>query len=137
MLPSVNNSSLLKNHPNQPLTTKNKRSRLNNSFNFAGSPSASKLNDSNVSFMPAADIKKNLMISKRLNYLRSTIDELNPTLTRLSSIEKAEDTRSKRIYELWKHDQDVPTVKETLEYIRNMPGGDKTGTSKLEFEKII
>ena len=95
------------------------------------------MNDSNVSFMPAADMKKNLMISKRLNYLRSTIDELNPTMTRLSSIEKAEDTRSKRIYELWKHDQDAPSVKETLDYIRNMPGGDKTGTSKLEFEKII
>ena len=58
------------------------------------------------------------MVNKRLQFLRSTLDNLNPSLTRYNNIEKAENTKSKRIYELWKHDQDTPTVQDTLDYIR-------------------
>ena len=101
-----------------PGSTK-RNGNLNQSFNFGEQPPAP---------------SKNMML-KRLNFIKTNLDNLEVNeLGQMAS----NDTKSKRIWELWKNDENTPSVREVLDHMRKLKEKENKGkTSNQEFDKIL
>lgn len=101
-----------------PGSTK-RNGNLNQSFNFEDKPPAP---------------SKNMML-KRLNFIKNNLDTLE---VNESGQMASNDTKSKRIWELWKNDENTPSVREVLDHMRKLKEKENKGkTSNQEFDKIL
>ena len=89
-----------------PGSTK-RNGNLNQSFNFAEQPQAS----------------KNMML-KRLNFIKTSLESLQVNDSGLGA---SNDTKSKRIWELWKNDENTPSVREVLDHMRKLKEKENKG----------
>jgi hypothetical protein len=72
---------------------------------------------------------------KRLNFIKSSLDTLN---VHENGFQKGEDTKSKRIWELWKNDENTPSVRELLDRMRKVRAKENEGkSSNQEFANIL
>ena len=72
---------------------------------------------------------------KRLNFIKTSLDSLQ-----INDIGQkvSDDTKSKRIWELWKNDENTPSVREVLDRMRKIKDKENNGKStNQEFDKIL
>lgn len=72
---------------------------------------------------------------KRLNFINKSLDTMN---IRENGQTLAEDTKSKRIWQLWKNDENTPSVRDVLDHMRKLKEKENEGkSSNQEFAKIL
>lgn len=58
------------------------------------------------------------MTMKRLGHISQTLDMHEPQRTRQATKELAGNEKAQRIYELWREDMNMPTVKQIVQKVR-------------------
>ena len=75
------------------------------------------------------------MMLKRLNFINKSLDTMK---IRENGQTLAEDTKSKRIWQLWKNDENTPSVRDVLDHMRKLKEKENEGkSSNQEFAKIL
>jgi hypothetical protein len=76
-----------------------------------------------------------MMMLKRLNFIKTSLDTLS---VHENGFQKGEETRVKRIWELWKNDENTPSIGDVLDRMRKVRAKENEGkSSNQEFDKIL
>ena len=115
MLPNLLNNISLQNSI-RDITGKNGNS-INESLLSVGKPGQAQSTD--------------LMMLKRLNFLRNSLESHNPRETTMHLREQAVKKRDERILELWKSDLEKPSVYEMVQQMKNQREQENMHSSKF------
>lgn len=75
----------------------------------------------NVSMRSALDHRPDDMFAKRLEFLKSTLDDYVPESTTSKLRQASEDVKFKRIWELWKKDHETSQISTIVDGIKKKP----------------
>ena len=81
-------------------------------------------------------MKENKLFKQRLNYINTSLDQYDPLQTQAMIQNKYQNTKSEKLWDIWKTDQELPNVNDIVQHMKSNYGENYDKTKK-SFDRRI